>query len=522
LGVPNRRNDRDRPEFRARHYPDPLTLDYLLDWKSFAGWLREQGVIGARPTEREDDERQYTEILERYEAFKVQWFKRQVRKFFDIHAREEWMQEKYHVERAQERTEFILNMKKLLFTKFQGDLENGSFENVDLDALPVDETAMEADWDYAQRQAQASRTVSLRNVPITLRRAELVNVFQEMEGFVYLTLSEPRLPSYSPNDRQGFHVQHNVPPHLALGARAGWVVFESSEAAEKAANKCRELRDQHHPLVSELAVSMQNAASPKFRTLVSEVFSNKERQVVDLQKVKEIAERLDAESNINGVELIASRFMEIEGTTLLDKLIMYLRRVHLYCYYSGGMEAESLEELSWKCGDKIFRKPGEVDLTLEANINFLTKFDAKINQRFEPPSTLEALVEMGGSNTDTCVDDFLQKYVVKEQENRFRCEFTQCGKLFKDTVFVVKHIKNKHAADVANEVQMVQAHAELLNRFVADPHHLMPRDAQNMFNSTVPVRGPARPQRTVLPRSNQRDRRDSHGPSYDRNFHKYV
>ncbi|ORZ32336.1 hypothetical protein BCR44DRAFT_1487275 [Catenaria anguillulae PL171] len=529
--------DRDRPAYREQRrgsLQDPMTLDYLVDWKTYAAWLRSKKELAERPANREEDEAQYQEILARYDAYKTQWIRGFQRKFFLAHEQEDWVVEKYHPEVQAQRREGLGKMKAMLFEKFMVDLPAGKYDAVDLDQLPEHEP-MGVEAEIADRAEQALRTLHIKSIPLSVKRADLHLAFAEMPGYTYLTLSEPRVPATT--DRHGPFVQSNMSPHFALGPRTGWVVFASVAEAEAALAEVKKYQDlmttskaalavtagdqgldfstapaqttsadsaafamtgvpEKFKVLHNLTIGIVPVGAPKFRTTVSEAFAHADRVLLDLEQVKSIAVKLDAEYGLQGVALLAERFPTATEKQCLDKLIQYLRKVHLYCYYSAGVEAESMEELAWKCGDKVFRKPGECDLSSDRMLGFLAKFDSKIKLRFDAPTQPEGLAPLGALSDDQAVDLTLQKFVAKQGEGRFRCDVSGCEKLFRDTGFVIKHIKNKHAEAIQGEIEAVIRHNKYINAFLLDPHHLMPRDpsgnqgAMGQFSSTTPFRPP--------------------------------
>ncbi|KAJ3368491.1 hypothetical protein GGF31_006310 [Allomyces arbusculus] len=519
-----RRDDRDH---RDRDYArggdrrpfitaDPLTLPYLIDWKTYAGYLREKGIIGERPQAREDDERQYAEILERFDTFKQQWHDAHLMRFFDAHADDPWVLEKYADGQADVRKQAILTMKRLLYTKFEADVAAGKYDGIDLDALPVDEPmGAETDPDVVDRNEATLRTVAIKTVPLTMPRADVDTLFRDLPGLIYVTLSEPRLPAQQDRDR----AQPHLPAGMGLGGRTGWAVFDSTASAEAAIAHLKEQADaKANDTVTQLAFAIQSPMPAKYRTTAWDMFSHPDRLATDLETVKGIATTLDTEAGLAGAQTLLEKYADEAPKVHLDVLVTYLRRVHLYCYYSAGCETESPEELAWKCGDKVFRKPGAGDPAGDRAAALLAKFDTKVRQKFD-----ESL--RPAKAIDELVDAALGQYVAKEQEHRYRCEFPACGKLFKDTQFVIKHIKNKHAADVAPLITSITERATRLNNFLGDPHHLHPA-GMNPTQFTGPFRPPraavaaaAAARGSMMPRnggsSYGRERRDSRGEYMD-------
>jgi hypothetical protein len=74
-----------------------------------------------------------------------------------------------------------------------------------------------------------------------------------------------------------------------------------------------------------------------------------------------------------------------------------------------------------------------------------------------------SILKRGGKDVLTTIETRLSRHVLKEHDNKFRCEL--CQKLFKGDDFVKKHIRGKHSSVVSEEEDDV----EFFNMFVYDP-----------------------------------------------------
>lgn len=436
---------RDRPYGDRRI--DPLQSDHIVEWRIYAQYLRDCNEIGERPATKEEGDKQYTEITERYQKYKEEWKKLQIRKFFDTHCTEEWVMEKYHPQNCGNFKERVNNLKKKKFIDFVREMNEKKQQTFD---------------ENEHRKNMSQRTVLLAGVPRSMPRLEIEQVLNTCPGFEYLTLSEPRVispirGSYSSSRR-------------TLGHRVGWAVFQEPEYAIQA-----------QKIISENELSRRLSVSITETELITRpahgVFGNVERMKQDLETVLMIAKLLDDQVELDGASLIQNELavdQSMDSTIsdseqqLLDSLLEYLRKVHFYCYYSGGVSAESYESLVWKCGDKIVRKE------IQTDSDFLSKFDAKIRQTLEPPPSTDHQIEAcGGIPPNKASEDYLSQFAVQEDTACFRCDVPKCSKKFRDSVFVVKHIRNKHP-DVVSDSNLVALKTECLNMYLSDPHALNP------------------------------------------------
>jgi hypothetical protein len=77
-------------------------------------------------------------------------------------------------------------------------------------------------------------------------------------------------------------------------------------------------------------------------------------------------------------------------------------------------------------------------------------------------------------------ETFLDRHMVRVDEQKFRCKVGDCTKLFKGDEFVRKHIRNKHA-DVLSKFER---DVEFFNNYVRDPFKLTIADEEPRTSST--------------------------------------
>jgi hypothetical protein len=182
---------------------------------------------------------------------------------------------------------------------------------------------------------------------------------KKIEGFDYLSLSEP-----GPNKK--FH-------------RIGWINFKEGTDMKKVF----ELMDNQKvdDFVFHLAMNRKNMLQTRAPRIAPDITNTTERLQKDLEQAKELALALESmlgEDTQEGLKAVEARAQKViserkpeepkEGGSedgkveeeetvdrwnlkkLLDMIIAYLRRVHMYCYYCA-LECDSAEELTRKCCD---------------------------------------------------------------------------------------------------------------------------------------------------------------------------
>lgn len=150
-------------------------------------------------------------------------------------------------------------------------------------------------------------------------------------------------------------------------------------------------------------------------------------------------------------------------------VLTYLRRVHLWDYYSG-MGADSVEDFSRKFPPNL-RARGPLEMEPSADEFAWKKASEKVDLRaryFGKLLTDEELAKLDWRDPEQHAKSKMRSFMKEEGEFRFRCLVEDCGKLFKAAEFVEKHLLNKHP-NVQTLVDAARAEAEYANAYVRDP-----------------------------------------------------
>ena len=211
--------------------------------------------------------------------------------------------------------------------------------------------------------------------------------------------------------------------------------------------------------------------------LLSSVLSSPTRLARDkgsailLARALDVAKQIPTECRLDEVleHVNQSSTGPTDGTeddaNILDLAIAYLRRVHLFSFYTctradsfasvlAGEQAASNIHLRIKDAEAI---DGSDDLLVK-------RFDEKISKALE--EDCNAWINSGAFVVDDQVDQdaatiaqqeqdaigrWMEDHSILDEDNRARCSFHFCHKLFKDPTFLHKHLLKKHGEYLVGE-----------------------------------------------------------------------
>jgi len=171
----------------------------------------------------------------------------------------------------------------------------------------------------------------------------------------------------------------------------------------------------------------------------------------------------------------------VSPSVCLDRMISYLRRVHLYEYYAGEefMEESELER----------KHPGGYCRNLapapERNSYRETKqegqLDSKLRARLDRKFVLD--LRMGEIFIEKQIESWFEAHTIKKADNKFGTDLQTPNvpvKLFREPKFVHKHIVSKHG--VAYEEQLTKLKKDLyFHNYFSDPGRVRPAPPPGAF-----------------------------------------
>ncbi|GBC27799.2 C2H2-type zinc finger transcription factor [Rhizophagus irregularis DAOM 181602=DAOM 197198] len=441
---------------------DPDQLDFLVTFKYYSEFMQH-----SNPKNRLSDE----ELHKKYNEYKEAFALKQLKTFFESHKKEEWFLEKYHPKYIQERAIVTKELKKDLYKQFISDLKEGLLDKINNDAS--EDSVKQEDGVKVETKDpdEDSNRLFIKSVSPNISRQKIEEMCKTIEGFQYLALSEP-------NPQKKFH-------------RLGWIVFKEGTDMDSAYDKLNEQKIDE--FVFYLA-RHKNQTGPVRNRITPDVASSIERLKKDLNQIQKLCDKLDndIDGGFEGSTEIRTRLAQFDNSQdrdeaddvkrLLDFHIEYLRRTHMFCYYCGS-ESDSVEELARKCPGRHLRGVlgGEgktsVNKNKEKQVNstqWLKTLDHKIAYKTEPWKFENEIEKHGGISLQKVLEKFYQEHVVEvDPQRKFKCKL--CGKLFKGSDFVKKHIDYKHH----ETVEITSNDTKFFNNYVLDPNHLLPTTPPN-------------------------------------------
>jgi len=287
-----------------------------------------------------------------------------------------------------------------------------------------------------------SQTLFLKAAPMGVSRWDLLKVLKETPGFVSLSMSEPIKGQ-------------------AL-ARYAWALFDSEESCQAGNEKLN-----RQVITKEFTLSPVKSKPNQKKLYRTAPQISHVRTKVDLEQTRALIEKLDTEKGIEKNPLPNMSTDDHPETCLLDLNLIYLRKVHYYCYYSGE-EYEDERMLAAKCSPAYIRplkKPTELDkLTAETPDGWAEKVEEGYKARLgrDAPQLFDEYIEKKKEEFGTLKTD-------QRSNDRFACML--CEKLFCGGEYVKKHLINRHPKEVEDHVER-EANNQMLENYIADPHKL--------------------------------------------------
>ncbi|ETP40756.1 hypothetical protein F442_11968 [Phytophthora nicotianae P10297] len=488
-----------RRDARASSLPEPLV--------SYKVWMM-----------RQTDESSPEVYQQRYEEYKKKHVQRVLRAFFELHKRDEWLQERYspalrHRVEKQKITQQINEAKQF------GERVRSGAAKICLDEQPPAENGVNPlGEDFANDLENSARVLYVRRVPCACPVGTLSEAIKKAGGpFVHLYLSDPVKKSAFDFDRSAY------------------IIYESADAASDAMPKI------HNTFVEDgtqfppfrLQVSPHRARAP---LKTPSYLSVPERLTADFKQSLALAKALDARL-FHGAEEKLARFgiealLASEEVTQnyssdkqkLDVVVAYLRRVHHYIYYAGvqcldmgdimhahpalfcrpppsardieeekarqeaaakpedeALTTENKDDAANTEGEKEPTASGPSGETAKAIGGWAAALDEKVQAYLKElaPEVVEtkrakerALVDEIEAREEAALESTYSNYGEKASDDgKHRCRL--CTKLFKAMDFVKKHIRNKHPELVVDKIAEV-GESYMWEQYREDEQHPMP------------------------------------------------
>ncbi|EPZ33573.1 hypothetical protein ROZALSC1DRAFT_28224 [Rozella allomycis CSF55] len=370
------------------------------------------------------------EALAYYKSYKGNVARQLLSKYFHGHKDEPWQMEQ------------VLN----LYEEFIQQYQMGMFQGLDLDDSEVqnknNENGTESQISeliltpgLMPASLQMPHSITLRLVPSTVSREDILSVCNKLPGFKYISIGAA--------DPKRKHIRYC------------WVVFDESQDLKVAMNIL-----ENETLNNEKIYCSVTKSSYQKIFFAPPEASEISRVEIDLKQSKDISVALCKKYTID------YPFGALDLTDALDLHLVFLRNVFCLCYYQGKFY-DSREELIFRSGNVIARQKSEEEKPVDFE-QWKKSIDEQYN-KFTQVIDNEKAVELG------LVTDF-------EAEEKYRCAI--CPKLFKGEEFTRKHLLSKH---VPEYVESLKA----FNAYIKDPLRPMPSLEPISLNALDSLKAPS-------------------------------
>jgi len=373
-----------------------------------------------------------------YEEYKNEYERKHLEIFFSEHKTDHWFQEKYDPlvsERWQEERKHNAKVSHKLFVE---TARLGALSGLKLSDLQAENISGPPYFGFDPN----SMTLFLKTIPVNISRWDLLNVVKSSPGFVSLSMSEP-LKS------QGF-------------CRFAWVLYDTEEHCNESLTLLT-----GKLVATDFRLAPVRSQSSSKKEVKTQPPHNSESITLDWRQSARVIRVLDLEKGISENPLLISEdqfreMSEIQKEFQLDLQLLYLRRVHAYCFYCVE-EYDDERMLSAKCGPAHIRMRLDPEAVREAN------FDERLEIRLQTKPQVKLYDQSQDTELQRMLADFEGKQIVEEVDDKVRCNI--CRKLFRGVEFVRKHIHNKHQ-DAVEEVVKKRMETIMLDNYVTDPDKL--------------------------------------------------
>jgi hypothetical protein len=440
------------------------------------------------------------ESLVKFSEYKKEFNRQQMNEFFVAHKEEEWMRDRYHPDQLeistdtakkaiQRRLEVYMDLyNEGIIDKTSLQADNAQQIELLLDSFVAhledpDREGLLLEPDDPKRDILCkTRSLYLSTVHPEIKNEELLGVLKKYPGYLRMCLSDP-----SPETRW---------------KRRGWATFTREAKIKEICFNLSNIRLKE----SELSPVLNKDLSRRIRSVqavcndkavlrsclqVANQLVNKLDTKWGLWDVKpnellggtiesgnpllvNIAEYLVEEMSAEEDELLGcadqssgarSPEYDSELALVLDRLVLYLRLVHSLDLYNYAHYITE-EEMPNRCGLFHVRDALSADTTIsEQDIQdfketFSKKIKAIVDGWVEMPE--HEMLELGPKSEEDAIDMYIQTNVEELGNNKNLC--TLCGKKFKGSDFVKKHILNKHEEGI----QAVKKEVVFYNNYIKD------------------------------------------------------
>ena len=269
-------------------------------------------------------------------------------------------------------------------------------------------------------------TVFLNEIPKTISRAQILSAITNAGGdYLSVSMSSPnRLKNHS---------------------RYCWITYSKKEQCEIALTTLKECKISDDFMIFPY---LSKCASNRYVRITPQLFEDRLQE--DNKYLKKIISLLDKEKEFEENKIVNSTITSFEISKQNDIMMMYLRHVHGFCYYCVE-EHDGERNLAKNCDCIHLREEGSLGKRSEVaqldkeKYKEVIEFDAKLTERIKTFISKKENKKQEDYTEKLIAlkEEFINNQIKTITENeKYQCVI--CGKFFKGSEYVKKHILNKH------------------------------------------------------------------------------
>ena len=269
-------------------------------------------------------------------------------------------------------------------------------------------------------------TVFLNEIPKTISRAQILSAITNAGGdYLSVSMSSPnRLKNHS---------------------RYCWITYSKKEQCEIALTTLKECKISDDFMIFPY---LSKCASNRYVRITPQLFEDRLQE--DNKYLKKIISLLDKEKELEENKIVNSTITSFEISKQNDIMMMYLRHVHGFCYYCVE-EHDGERNLAKNCDCIHLREEGSLGKRSEVaqldkeKYKEVIEFDAKLTERIKTFISKKENKKQEDYTEKLIAlkEEFINNQIKTITENeKYQCVI--CGKYFKGSEYVKKHILNKH------------------------------------------------------------------------------
>lgn len=399
-------------------------------------------------------------LEEEYKKYQLSHFENKLEMFYKEHKDDEWFKELYDPLTIESTIKEAHSQCQRLYYHFESILvSTNNYSSLSLSLSPTDKEKMLSHpllklkyHLFNQNEEILPQNVSTESVHdlIDISKAPYY-AFNPEDCTVFLneipkTISRAQILSAITNTGGDYlSVSMSSPNRLKNHSRYCWITYSKKEQCEIALTTLKECKISDDFMIFPY---LSKCASNRYVRITPQLFEDRLQE--DNKYLKKIISLLDKEKELEENKIVNSTITSFEISKQNDIMMMYLRHVHGFCYYCVE-EHDGERNLAKNCDCIHLREEGSLGKRSEVaqldkeKYKEVIEFDAKLTERIKTFISKKENKKQEDYTEKLIAlkEEFINNQIKTITENeKYQCVI--CGKFFKGSEYVKKHILNKH------------------------------------------------------------------------------